>query len=149
MGTIATRRGRMSLPHQIYHVTTATTDRQRLFDSFPVASSCVRTFAKSIQSERAELPAWVLMPDHVHWLIQMSESCSLAGCVRRLKSASARQIRHEHPTVYSVRQSGYYDHALRSDESVEAVARFIVANPLRAGLVTSVREYPFWDAVWL
>ena len=149
MGTIATRRGRISLPQQIYHVTTATMNRRQLFDSFPVASACARTFAGSIGSERANLLAWVLMPDHVHWLIQMSELCSLAACVRRLKSASARQIRHEHPTVHSVWQRGYYDHALRNEESVEAVARYIVANPIRAGLVRSVRDYPFWDAVWL
>jgi len=29
------------------------------------------------------------------------------------------------------------------------VARYIVANPLRAGLVESVRDYPHWDAIWL
>lgn len=149
MGTIATRRGRVSLPHQIYHVTTTTMDRRPLFDSFSIASTCARTFANSVQSEHSELQAWVLIPDHVHWLIQLRESGSLAACVRRLKSASARQIRHEHPTVHAVWQSGYYDHALRKDESVETMARYIVANPIRAGLVTSVRNYPFWDAVWL
>ena len=42
-----------------------------------------------------------------------------------------------------------YDHALRADEDVLAAARYIVANPLRAGLVGSIRDYPFWDAVWL
>ena len=123
MGTIATRRGRDSLPHQVYHVTNTTLDRRRLFDSFAGASTCVRTFATSIRSENAELLAWVLIPNHVHWLIQLSESGSLAACVRRLKSASSRQIRHENPTAHSVWQSGYYDHALRKDESVEAVAR--------------------------
>ena len=29
------------------------------------------------------------------------------------------------------------------------VARYIVANPLRAGLVERVGDYPYWDAVWL
>ena len=29
------------------------------------------------------------------------------------------------------------------------VARYIVANPLRAGLVTKIGDYPFWNAVWL
>jgi hypothetical protein len=29
------------------------------------------------------------------------------------------------------------------------VARYIVANPLRAGLVSRVGHYPFWNAVWL
>ncbi|MNN75503.1 hypothetical protein D3C81_1918110 [compost metagenome] len=46
-------------------------------------------------------------------------------------------------------QSGYHDHALRRDEDLKAAARYLVANPLRAGLVKSVRDYPFWNAVWL
>ncbi|MFV3290267.1 transposase, partial [Pseudomonas sp. NY11955] len=29
------------------------------------------------------------------------------------------------------------------------VARYIVANPIRAGLVSRVGDYPHWDAVWL
>ncbi len=29
------------------------------------------------------------------------------------------------------------------------VARYIIANPLRAGLVGRVGDYPLWDAVWL
>jgi putative transposase len=29
------------------------------------------------------------------------------------------------------------------------LARYVVANPLRAGLVDSIRDYPHWDAVWL
>jgi len=29
------------------------------------------------------------------------------------------------------------------------IARYIVANPLRAGLVSRVGDYPLWDACWL
>jgi hypothetical protein len=46
-------------------------------------------------------------------------------------------------------QTSFHDHALRREEDVLSVARFVVANPLRAGLVKSLRDYPHWDAVWL
>jgi len=46
-------------------------------------------------------------------------------------------------------QAGYHDHALRKEEDIRDVARYIVMNPVRAGLVRSVREYPLWDAKWL
>ena len=46
-------------------------------------------------------------------------------------------------------QTGYYDHAIRKDEDIQAIARYIVANPIRAGLVTKVGDYSHWDAVWL
>jgi REP element-mobilizing transposase RayT len=46
-------------------------------------------------------------------------------------------------------QDGYHDHALRSEENLQDAARYIVMNPVRAGLVESIREYPLWDAKWL
>jgi putative transposase len=46
-------------------------------------------------------------------------------------------------------QKGFHDHAVRGDEDMRALARYVVANPVRAGLVRSVREYPHWDARWL
>jgi hypothetical protein len=38
---------------------------------------------------------------------------------------------------------------LRDDESLLAVARYVVLNPVRARLVKKIGLYPFWDAVWL
>ena len=34
-------------------------------------------------------------------------------------------------------------------EDVRAVARYIIANPLRAGLCERIGDYPLWDAAWL
>lgn len=149
MGTQATRIGRISLANQLYHVTAVTTDRQPHFTSFKAASACAKTFSNSAKAERAQLLAWVLMPDHVHWLIQLGDNANLAACVNWLKGSSTRSVQTLLGIERVIWQRGYYDHALRKDESVEAVARYIVANPIRAGLVASVRNYAFWDAVWL
>jgi len=46
-------------------------------------------------------------------------------------------------------QPGFHDHALRKEEDVRAVARYVVANPLRAGLVQRIGDYPHWNAIWL
>jgi putative transposase len=32
---------------------------------------------------------------------------------------------------------------------MRAIARYVVANPLRAGLAGTIGDYPYWDAVWL
>jgi len=29
------------------------------------------------------------------------------------------------------------------------VARYVVANPMRAGLVKQIGDYPLWDAIWV
>jgi putative transposase len=49
----------------------------------------------------------------------------------------------------AVWQTAYHDRAIRQEEDLEGIARYIVANPLRAGIVSSVRDYALWDAKWL
>jgi REP element-mobilizing transposase RayT len=46
-------------------------------------------------------------------------------------------------------QPGFHDHALRHDDDVAEIARYIVANPLRAGLVARLGDDSHWDAVWV
>ncbi len=46
-------------------------------------------------------------------------------------------------------QRSFFDHALRDEESLEAVARYIVSNPVRAGLVEDWRDYPFVGSMTL
>jgi hypothetical protein len=46
-------------------------------------------------------------------------------------------------------QTGYHDHALRREEDIVQVSRYVVANPLRAGLVELLGDYPLWDAAFL
>ena len=38
---------------------------------------------------------------------------------------------------------------LRKEEDILEIARYIVANPLRAGLVKKLNDYPLWDAIWV
>ncbi|WP_296409958.1 transposase [Zoogloea sp.] len=87
--------------------------------------------------------AWVLMPDHLHWLIQLGQGVSLSMPIRTLKGRSARALGHP------VWQRAFHDRALRREDDVVSVARYIVANPVRAGLVSRVGDFPHWDAVWL
>jgi len=49
----------------------------------------------------------------------------------------------------SVWMPGFHDHALRHERDMLPSARYIVANPLRAGLADTLGSYPYWDAVWL
>jgi len=44
---------------------------------------------------------------------------------------------------------GGVKYGLRKDEDIKNIARYIVANPLRAKPVEKLDNYPLWDAVWL
>jgi REP element-mobilizing transposase RayT len=95
-----------------------------------------------------ETLAWVVMPDHLHWLVTLRVP-SLAVIVKAMKSRSAIAINKRAGTSGSVWQSGYHDHAIRREEDLAVVARYVVANPLRAGLVERLGDYPHWDVFCL
>jgi len=91
---------------------------------------------------KVETLGYVVMPDHLHWLMVLQEG-ELSEVVRLLKGRAA------HAIGKAVWQANYYDHAVREDEDIRKLARYIIANPLRAGLVERIEDYSLWDAVWL
>jgi putative transposase len=110
----------------------------------------VKQLARSERYGWAKTLAYVVMPDHLHWLFELEKGNQLSLLVGSVKRHSAREIsRLLNVTGGVLWQRGFHDHALRSEESLVAVARYIVANPLRAGLVVRVGDYPLWDACWL
>ena len=137
------RLGRYSQAEQIYLLTLVTRNRSAVFGNFPAARQVVLAMHDRSVASTAETLAFVVMPDHVHWLLRLLGTVSLGEAVRRLKAKVSLALRH------SLWQHGFHDHALRRDEDLAGVARYIVANPVRAGLVRRVGDYPHWDAVWL
>ena len=142
------QRGRWSESSRIYLITTATYDRRPLFQEFAIASIVAREIRAADVAGHWRGIAWVVMPDHVHLLVALRQT-SLARAVGRLKGRTSRLIRLTHPVVGSVWQGGFHDHAVRREEDIHALARYVCANPIRAGIVASLRDYPFWDACWL
>lgn len=146
-GYSALRRGRVSESRQVYLITTVLRDRARVFAD-PLAAQCAATcFNDARVIGVSRLLAWVLMPDHAHLLLELGDE-ELSTCVARIKSATARRINARLYTNGPVWQCGFHDHALRPEEHLETVARYVINNPVRASLVQRVEEYPWWNSIW-
>ena len=143
------RIGRYSERNRIYHVTTRTCDRRPVFASFENGRLLIRALRRQHLDGFVDSLAFVVMPDHLHWLLQLVGTRDLSTCVGLVKSLSAREIRATQGIDGKIWQRGFHDRAIRKQDDFLAVARYIVANPLRAGLVDSIRNYPLWDAKWL
>jgi REP element-mobilizing transposase RayT len=137
------RKGRVSLPGQVYHITTITFERRPVFSDLRSARLLISALQAAQARDEATTLAFVVMPDHMHWLMQLGVGASLPKVVGAVKAVTA------HGLGGRIWQSGFHDHALRQEEDMAKLARYIVANPLRAGLAQRVGDYPHWDAVWL
>lgn len=144
------RVGRFSEAHRAYFVTTVWAERGlRYFTELWLARIVIAEMRRLHDGGVVHSLAWVVMPDHVHWLFQMGEAADLGQVVKGLKARSAQHINQRLNRRGPLWQKAYYDHALRRDEDVRQIARYICANPLRAGLVQVVGDYSHWDATWL
>ena len=148
-GHAALRRGRVSVAQQAYHVTITTKHRVPMFACFEAGCAAARALDDPACRGDASMPAWMLMPDHLHVLLQLGGRDGLADVVSRLKATTARAVNVALSRDGAVWGRGFHDHAIRNQERLETVARYIIANPVRAGLVERVGDYPFWDAVYL
>ncbi len=137
------RKGRVSETNRIYFITTATYERRRVFSDFDYARQLIKVLRESSEMQRAQTLCFVVMPDHLHWLMQLHKDFELSQVVHGIKSLSSKRIGQR------IWQKGFYDHAVRREEDLRSLARYIVANPIRAGLVESVGLYPHWDSAWL
>jgi len=148
-GYAALRGGRVSIPGQAYILTWVTHHRRPALSPMPAARTVIRCLMHADRRNWTETFAFVVMPDHVHWCVRLGEGKSLSDIVRSVKHFSARKAIERGLTGSRLWQSGYHDRALRSGDDLVAVSRYVVRNPLRAGLVDHIGDYPHWDAIWM
>lgn len=142
-------KGRASIAGQVYLVTAVTHQRQRLFLDLQFGRLIINSMRELETEQSARTLAFVVMPDHVHWLLQLGQQQTLSKLIQLFKGRSAHRINQTRQENGRLWQHGFHEHAVRSEESLVEIARYVVMNPVRAGLVASVGDYPLWDAVWV
>lgn len=142
------RKGRISQHHQTYLITSVTYNRQPIFTEFYCARLLIRNLIDLQERGFVASLSYVIMPDHFHWLVTL-KSGTLSSVMKHVKGGSARQINLWRGTNGSLWQAGYHEHALRCDEDLRQVSRYVISNPIRAGLVDNMMDYPHWDAIWM
>ena len=142
------RRGRISSPGEIYLLTAVTRCRAPVFADFTAARWMIQAFSSCRHD--AKTLCFVVMPDHFHWLVQLGDQLTLHQLAAKAKAQASRRLgRHRNEQIDSLWQDGFHDFRLRPDDDPRACARYVIRNPIRAGLVNSVRDYPHWDALWI
>ncbi len=82
---------------------------------------------------------FLIMPDHVHALVSFPPSGrKLQSVVSDWKRWTARHLGLDW-------QKDFFEHRLRHDESAREKSDYILANPVRAKLVTRPEDWPY---VW-
>jgi REP element-mobilizing transposase RayT len=140
--------GESYVGYQRYFVTTCTALRRPVFKERWLATDVTACLLQNAASFDFTLPAYCVMPDHVHVLLHAtSDRADLLAFMKRFKQLTGFAYRRQ--TCQALWQVGYHERILRDDESSETVARYILENPIRAGLSNQWGEYPYaWSDVY-
>jgi len=90
-------------------------------------------------ARRYVLDTWCIMPNHVHVLIRPLGFPSLAGILHSWKSFTAKKINAASGRTGTFWQKDYFDRIIRNEEHRDTVRRYILENPVDAGL----RDWPW------
>ncbi|MDB5979877.1 MAG: hypothetical protein JWQ69_892 [Pseudomonas sp.] len=142
------RLGRVSELGRVYNVTSIVENRRPVFTDWRLGRLVVTELRRAEQQGLVLSLAWVVMPDHFHWLFELKNG-SLGALLKQVKGRSAIEFNKATGSEGRLWQRGFHDRAVRHEDDLRQLARYIVANPLRAGLVKRAGDYPLWDAIWL
>ncbi len=126
---------------QIFSVTITTARRISVFADLDFGHECIALLRAAHDAGRIRVYAYCLMPDHVHLLLGIGSASDLTSEIGRWKSLCSN-VRRRIGGAERMWQRSFYDHALRKEEDVRVVARYILENPIRAGLVERSKDYP-------
>ncbi len=128
----------------IYYLTLCAYNGKKLFLHNGVAKVIIDELGfRGRVSEEIRLYCYCLMPDHLHLLMSLSENYqkSLQNWVAAFKRYNARAAN----LLYGVSplwQKNFYEHVVRTDESLPRITEYILNNPVRKGFVSKWQDYP-------
>jgi REP element-mobilizing transposase RayT len=125
-----------------YFLTFCTNFRATLFVDADVVELVLSQFLRAADQEQFSVLAYCFMPDHVHFLAQGNSESSDG---RKLIKLGKQYAGYAYAMNYGRKlwQPWGFERVLRDEEATSTVAKYIVENPVRAGLVKTVFDYPF------
>jgi REP element-mobilizing transposase RayT len=96
--------------------------------------------------DKYKLPAWVIMPNHVHLLLTPKADVPLAEIMHSLKSYTAHQANKILNRVGKFWSKEYFDRYMRDYEHYVKTIAYIENNPVKAGLCKNASDWRFGGA---
>ena len=125
-----------------YSLTFCTDQRRAIFIREDIVRLVLLQISRAANDREFAVIAYCFMPDHLHLLVHgQSEAAECRGFIALAKQYSGYYYTKEYRRRLWQRYG--YERTLRKDDDSLRVAKYILENPVRAGMVGTVLEYPF------
>ena len=143
------QRKRLRLPYYdyaqygCYFVTICTKNRDLLFGKIINGEMQLNDIGKIVHDalfsvlkeySKSEIPSYIIMPNHLHFIWFNRDDISLSFIVKMIKGRAGFAYRHyalkNNLPLISLWQRSFYDHIIRDDKDYERIAEYIENNPI-------------------
>ena len=125
---------RIEFPGALYHVTARGDRREDIFDDDTDRNAFLDVLAQVVEQFNWLCYAWCLMDNHYHLLIQTPDA-NLSKGMRQLNGVFTQTSNRRHHRVGHLFQGRFKAILVNSDAYLLELARYVVLNPVRAGMV--------------
>jgi putative transposase len=127
----------------LYHALNRGNNRASVFGDDGDYRAFLRALAQTGQRYPFRLYGYCLMTNHFHLLLEPCEGQSISRILQSLTVAHTWRYHRRHQTVGHVWQGRFRSPVIQDDDHSLVVLRYIEGNPLRAGMVTRLEDYPW------
>ncbi len=121
-------------------LTFCTFGRRRVFTDRATVSAVLAQLLRSGRTEAFEIVAYCFMPDHVHTV--MAGTSARSDFPRFVRLAKQRTDYHFRRTSgFRLWQPSFFDQTVRDGHELREAIRYVLMNPVQAGMVATPAEY--------
>jgi REP-associated tyrosine transposase len=136
------RKPRIEIGGGLYHVITRGNNRRKIFRSH---DDYLR-FTDILAKQKAKLPfylyAYCLMPNHVHFLIEMQES-PVSQIMQRVLTSYSQFYNRKYKKIGHLFQGRYKAILCQTDRYLGELVRYIHLNPVRARMMKRPEDFEY------
>jgi len=133
---------RLEHPGAIWHVTARGNRREAIYLDDDDRNRFLRRLAETVTVHCWRLHAWVLMTNHYHLLLETPEP-NLSRGMHRLNAPYSQAFNARHARIGHVFQGRYKSILVEREAHLLELTRYVVLNPVRAGIVSTPGEWPW------
>jgi putative transposase len=133
---------RIEYPDALYHVTARGDRREAIFEDDQDRQTFLLTLNRVVTQFNWLCYAWCLMDNHYHLLIQTPDG-NLSKGMRQLNGVTTQASNRRHHRVGHLFQGRFKAILVDRDAYLLELSRYIVLNPVRAGMVITPADWPW------
>jgi len=133
------RQSRIDAPGALHHIICRGIERRKIFEDDVDRYNFIERLGGILSETKTSCYAWALIPNHAHILARTGD-VPLSTVMRRLLTGYAVSFNRRHHRSGHLFQNRYKSILCQEDTYLLELVRYIHLNPLRAGLVSDLKQ---------